>query len=215
MFQSGMDPRLGTGFMVATVMIALPSAVKVFNWIGTIYQGNIQWTTPMLWALAFVAMFIIGGLSGIFMAATPVDIYIHDTYFIVAHIHYVLFTSSLFGIFGAIYFWFPKMFGRYMNDFWGPDENDIFAVGVVWYQVLVGRLERPPYDFANHLRDHLVDSQTIRVIERCLAQPDRRFKDASELEQALDSLPQVPDWTPPPNCFDVQHLAREYLTSQA
>ncbi len=116
MFQSGMDPRLGTGFMVATMMIALPSAVKVFNWLGTIYRGNLQLTTPMLFALAFVSLFIIGGLSGIFMAATPVDIYIHDTYFIVAHIHYVLFTSSLMGIFGAIYYWFPKMFGRMMNE---------------------------------------------------------------------------------------------------
>src|SRR5208283_3144551 len=116
MFQSGMDPRLGTGFMVATIMIALPSAVKVFNWLGTIFRGNLQLTTPMLFALGFVSLFIIGGLSGIFMAATPVDIYIHDTYFIVAHIHYVLFTSSLFGIFAGIYYWFPKMFGRLMND---------------------------------------------------------------------------------------------------
>src|SRR6266542_3837139 len=116
MFQSGMDPRLGTGFMVATIMIALPSAIKVFNWLGTIYRGNLQFTTPMLFALGFVSLFIIGGLSGIFMAATPVDIYIHDTYFIVAHIHYVLFASSLFGIFGGIYYWFPKMFGRMMND---------------------------------------------------------------------------------------------------
>src|SRR5437870_3193861 len=116
MFQSGMDPRLGTGFMVATMMIALPSAIKVFNWLGTIFRGNLQFTTPMLFALGFVSLFIIGGLSGIFMAATPVDIYIHDTYFIVAHIHYVLFTSSLFGIFGGIYYWFPKMFGRMMND---------------------------------------------------------------------------------------------------
>src|SRR3954462_2577110 len=98
MFQSGMDPRLGTGFMIATILIALPSAVKVFNWLGTIYQGNIQYTTPMLFALAFVSLFIIGGLSGIFMAATPVDIFIHDTYFIVGHIHYMLFTRSLFGI---------------------------------------------------------------------------------------------------------------------
>lgn len=119
MFQSGMDPRLGTGFMLATIMIALPSAIKVFNWLGTLWKGNIQFTTAMLFSLGFVAMFIIGGLSGIFMAATPVDIYIHDTYFIVAHIHYVLFTSSLFGIFGAIYFWFPKMFGRLMNEKWG------------------------------------------------------------------------------------------------
>src|SRR6516164_1523784 len=119
MFQSGMDPRLGTGFMLATIMIALPSAVKVFNWLGTIWQANVKYTTAMLNALAFVAMFIIGGLSGIFMAATPVDVYIHDTYFIVGHIHYVLFMSSVFGIFGAIYYWYPKMFGRLMNEFWG------------------------------------------------------------------------------------------------
>jgi cytochrome c oxidase subunit 1 len=119
MFQSGMDPRLGTGFMIATIMIALPSAVKVFNWIGTIWGSNIHYTTAMLNALAFVGMFIIGGLSGIFMAATPVDVAIHDTYYIVAHLHYVLFMSSIFGIFGAIYHWYPKMFGRLMSERWG------------------------------------------------------------------------------------------------
>ena len=116
MFQSGMDPRLGTGFMVATIMIALPSAVKTFNWLGTAWGSNMKLTTPMLNALAFVAMFVIGGLSGIFMAATPVDVYFHDTYFIVGHIHYVLFMSSVFGIFAGIYFWFPKMFGRMLNE---------------------------------------------------------------------------------------------------
>jgi cytochrome c oxidase subunit 1 len=119
MFQSGMDPRLGTGFMVATIMIALPSAVKVFNWLATVWGANIRYTTAMLCALAFVSMFVIGGLSGIFMAATPVDVYFHDTYYIVGHIHYVLFMSSIFGIFGALYFWYPKMFGRKMNEFWG------------------------------------------------------------------------------------------------
>jgi len=79
----------------------------------------LQMTSAMLFALAFVALFVIGGLSGIFMAATPVDIFIHDSYFIVAHLHYVLFSSSLHGIFGAIYYWFPKMFGRAMNETWG------------------------------------------------------------------------------------------------
>ena len=116
MFQSGMDPRLGTYFLVATMMIALPSAVKSFNWLGTLWGGNIYFKTPMLHALAFVSMFIIGGLSGIFMAAGPVDVMIHDTYFIVAHIHYVLFGGSLFAVFAGIAYWFPKMFGRLMNE---------------------------------------------------------------------------------------------------
>jgi cytochrome c oxidase subunit 1 len=119
MFQSGMNPALGMTFMVSTMLIALPSAIKTFNWLGTIWGGKLQFTTPMLFALSFVSMFIIGGLSGIFMAATPVDIYIHDTYFIVGHIHYVLFGGSAFAIFGGIYYWFPKMFGRMMNEFWG------------------------------------------------------------------------------------------------
>ncbi|MEK6568752.1 MAG: cbb3-type cytochrome c oxidase subunit I, partial [candidate division NC10 bacterium] len=116
MFQSGMSPALGFGFMVTTMVIAVPSAIKTFNWLGTLWGGSIRFTTPMLNALAFVSMFVIGGLSGIFMASTPVDIFIHDTYFIVAHIHYVVFGGSVFGLFAAIYYWFPKMFGRMMNE---------------------------------------------------------------------------------------------------
>jgi cytochrome c oxidase subunit 1 len=116
MFQSGMSPTLGFSFMVTTMVIAVPSAIKTFNWLGTLWGGSIRFTTPMLNALAFVSMFVIGGLSGIFMASTPVDIFIHDTYFIVAHIHYVVFGGSVFGLFAAIYYWFPKMFGRMMNE---------------------------------------------------------------------------------------------------
>lgn len=141
MFQSGMDPRLGTGFMIATIMIALPSAVKVFNWLGTTWRGNLQLTTPMLNALAFVGLFVIGGLSGIFMAATPVDVYIHDTYFIVAHLHYVLFMSSIFGIFAGIYYWFPKMFGRMMNDTlgkWHFALTFLFSNGLFYPMHIVG-----------------------------------------------------------------------------
>ena len=119
MFVSGMNPMLGMTFMVSTMMIALPSAIKTFNWLGTMWGGKIQFTTPMLYAISFVSMFIIGGLSGIFMAATPIDIFIHDTYYIVAHFHYVLFAGTAMAVFGAIYFWFPKMFGRMMNDTWG------------------------------------------------------------------------------------------------
>ena len=119
MFTSGMNPALGMTFMVSTIMIALPSAIKVFNWLGTLWGGRIHLRTPMLFACAFVSMFIIGGLSGIWMAATPVDIYIHDTYIVVAHFHYVVFAGSLFAIFAAIYHWFPKMFGRLMNETMG------------------------------------------------------------------------------------------------
>ncbi len=116
MFASGMNPALGMTFMVSTMMIALPSAVKVFNWIGTMWGGRLQFNVVLLNSIAFVSMFIVGGLTGLFMAAVPVDIYIHDTYFIVAHFHYVLFGATLFGVFGAIHFWFPKMFGRMMNE---------------------------------------------------------------------------------------------------
>ena len=119
MFMSGMNPTLGSTFMVTTMIIAVPSAIKVFNWMGTMWQGNLRFHVPMLNAVGFVAMFVIGGLSGMFMAATPVDMPIHDTYFIVAHIHYVLFGGSLFALFGAITFWYPKMFGKMMNETWG------------------------------------------------------------------------------------------------
>jgi cytochrome c oxidase subunit 1 len=116
MFQSGMNPLLGTTFMISTMAIAIPSAIKVFNWLGTMWRGNIQFHTPMLFAIGFVALFTIGGLSGIFMASASVDIFIHDTYFIVAHIHYVLFGGTLMASFAAIYFWYPKMFGRMMSE---------------------------------------------------------------------------------------------------
>jgi cytochrome c oxidase subunit 1 len=116
MFQSGMHPALGMSFMLTTMVIGVPSAIKTFNWLGTLWRGNIHFTTPMLYAIAFISMFAIGGLSGIFMASTPVDIYIHDTYYIVAHIHYVVFGGSVLAIFAGIYYWFPKMFGRMLNE---------------------------------------------------------------------------------------------------
>jgi len=115
MFVSGMNPLLGTAFMMTTMVIAVPSAIKTFNWLGTLWGGNIRFTAPMLFALGFVSNFIIGGLSGIFMASTPVDIYIHDTYYIVAHFHYVV-AGIIFALFAAVYYWFPKMFGRMMNE---------------------------------------------------------------------------------------------------
>jgi cytochrome c oxidase subunit 1 len=115
MYVSGMNLTLSAAFGVSTMVIAVPSAIKTFNWMGTIWRGSIHYTVPMAFAVAFVSMFVIGGLSGIFMAATPIDLFVHHTYFIVAHFHYVLFGGSIFAIFAAVYFWYPKMFGRMLN----------------------------------------------------------------------------------------------------
>lgn len=116
MFVSGMNLTLSAAFGLSTMVIAVPSAIKTFNWLGTVWRGSIEFTTAMCFALAFVSMFVIGGLSGIFMASTPVDLFVHHTYFIVAHFHYVLFGGSIFAIYASIYYWFPKMFGRMMNE---------------------------------------------------------------------------------------------------
>lgn len=115
MFQSGMNPMLGTTFMISTMVIAVPSGVKIFNWIATIWRGRISFELPMLHALGFVGLFAIGGMSGIFMASPPVDSFIHDTYFVVGHIHYVLFGGTLFAAFAGICYWYPRMTGRLLH----------------------------------------------------------------------------------------------------
>jgi cytochrome c oxidase subunit 1 len=116
MFISGMSPYLGMAFAVGTILIAVPSAVKVFNWLATLWRSRIQYRTPMFWALGVVSLFISGGLSGIWLGQSAPDIQFHDTYFVVAHFHLIMAGAALFGVFGATSFWFPKMFGRMMND---------------------------------------------------------------------------------------------------
>ena len=116
MFLSGMDPRLAMPFSLTTILISVPFAILVFAMIATLWGGSIQFATPMLYALGFVAMFISGGLTGIFNGSAPANIQVHATYFVVGHFHYTLLSGIFFGGFAGIYFWFPKMFGRMMNE---------------------------------------------------------------------------------------------------
>jgi cytochrome c oxidase subunit I len=116
MFVSGMASWLRVPMMITTLLIAVPTGIKVFSWLATLWEGKINFSTPMLFALGFVSMFVIGGLSGIYLGAVPIDIHVSDTYFVVAHIHYVLLGGSLFTIFAGIYYWFPKATGRMYNE---------------------------------------------------------------------------------------------------
>ncbi|RMB11673.1 cbb3-type cytochrome c oxidase subunit I [Haloplanus aerogenes] len=112
MFATGMDPRLRASFMAVSIAIAIPSAVKTFNWMTTMWNGELRLTTPMLFCIGFIANFIIGGVTGVFEAAIPVDLVLHDTYHVVAHFHYVIMGGIAFAVFAAIYYWFPLFAGR-------------------------------------------------------------------------------------------------------
>ena len=116
MFVSGMNPYAGFAFSTLTTAIAVPSAIKTFNWLGTLWGGSIRFTTPLLFSIGFVSLFITGGLTGPILAQPALDRYLHDTYFVVAHFHLVMAMAGLFAVFAATHFWFPKMFGRMMNE---------------------------------------------------------------------------------------------------
>jgi len=116
MFVTGLNPFLGAFFVLLTLLIAVPSAIKVFNWLTTLWKGNIRFTPGMLFSIGFISLFISGGLTGIFLGNSTLDIHLHDTYFVVAHFHIVMGVASFFGMFAGVYHWFPKMYGRFLNN---------------------------------------------------------------------------------------------------
>ena len=119
MFTSGQSPLMNTVFSLITFSVAIPSAIKIFNWMATLYRGSISINTPMLYALGFIFLFTIGGLTGLHLGTLNTDIHLHDTYFVVAHFHYVMMGSALIAMVGGLHHWWPKMFGRMYNEKWG------------------------------------------------------------------------------------------------
>ena len=153
MFVTGMNPILGSIFVLMTLLIAIPSAIKVFNWITTLWRGSIRYTPAMLFAVGFVSTFISGGLTGIYLGNSALDIQLHDTYFVIAHFHLVMGVSSVFGMFAGIYHWFPKMFGRFMNPvmgyihFWVTLPAAYLIFWPMYYEGLAG-MPRRYFDFS-------------------------------------------------------------------
>jgi len=148
MFVTGLNPFLGSVFVLLTLLIAVPSAIKVFNWITTIWRGSIRFHPATLFGIGFVSLFISGGLTGIFLGNSTIDIHIHDTMFVVAHFHIVMGVAGMFGMFAGIYHWFPKMFGRYLNNTLGFIHFWVTMIGaylIFWpmhYQGLAGMPRR-------------------------------------------------------------------------
>jgi cytochrome c oxidase subunit 1 len=153
MFVTGMNPFLGSVFVLLTLLIAVPSAIKVFNWLTTLWRGNLRFTPGMLWCIGFVSVFISGGLTGIFVGNSSIDIQVHDTYFIIAHFHLVMGVAAMMGMFAGIYHWYPKMYGRYLNPTLGYIHFWVTLVGaylIFWpmhYMGLAG-VPRRYFDFS-------------------------------------------------------------------
>ncbi len=167
-FVAGIDPRMANVFTVTTVLISVPIAEMCFVYIATLYGGSIRFTTPMLWALAFIAEFLIGGVTGIFLGSSGSDIYFHDTYFVLAHFHYTFVPIAIIAVFAGITYWFPKMFGRHMNEtagkvhFWGTviPFNGIF---IPLFLAGAAGDHRRIYDYTNFPDLNRPELQSLRV----------------------------------------------------
>jgi cytochrome c oxidase subunit I len=178
MFISGLNPFLGSVFVLMTLLIAVPSAIKVFNWLTTLWRANIRFTPGMLFCIGFVSFFISGGLTGIYLGNSALDIQLHDTYFVVAHFHLVMGVSAMFGMFAGIYHWFPKMFGRFMNPvlgyihFWITLPAAYMIFWPMYYEGLAG-MPRRYFDFSGWVSFNQFDGlnmfiSAIAIVSFCV-----------------------------------------------
>jgi len=146
MFVSGQSVYAGLIFSILSFLVAVPSAVKVFSWTATLYKGSISWDTPMLYALGFIALFTIGGLTGLFLSTLAVDVHVHDTYFVVAHFHYIMVGGTTLAYLGGLHFWWPKISGRMYPEGWGKAAAIIIFLGfnlTFFPQFILGYLGMP------------------------------------------------------------------------
>ena len=220
MFAVGLPVSAQIFFMYTTMLIAVPTGIKVFNWVATMWRGAIVFDTPMLWAVSFIFLFTIGGLSGLMLADVPADYQYQDTYFVVAHLHYVLVTGSLFGIIGAVYYWLPKWTGHMYNDrlskwhFW----LSVISVNVTFFPMhfagLAGMPRRIP-DYALQFADYNMISSIgafvfglsqllfvwmiIQTIRGGAAAGERPWDGAKGLEWTLPSPPPHHSFATPPS----------------
>ncbi len=157
MFTTGIDPRVRASFMAVTLAIAVPSAVKAFNWITTLWNGRLRLKTPMLFALGFIFNFIVGGITGVFLGSIPVDIYVHDTYYIVGHFHYMLMGGAVFAVFAGFYYWFPLFTGRYYHEITGKIHFwfTFFGTQITFFAMLVMGWGGMPRRYATYLPQFL------------------------------------------------------------
>lgn len=163
MFVSSQSAYAGLIFSVLTMLVGIPTAIKMFNWTATLYKGSIELATPMLYTLGFIGLFLVGGLTGLFLATMGLNVYLHDTYFVVAHFHYVMVGGMMMAWLAGIHFWWPKMFGKLYNEFWGRVAAVIIFLGfnaTFFPQFIAGRMGMPrryhvyeamfePYQFAS------------------------------------------------------------------
>jgi cytochrome c oxidase subunit I len=152
MFVSGMSTVSGVIFSFLTFFVAVPTGIKIFNWIATLYRGSISFESPMIWALTFIFLFIIGGLTGLFLGALATDVHVHDTYFLVAHFHYTMMGGTVMGLFAGLHYWFPKMTGKMLNESWARNAWWLIVTGfnVTFFPMFILGMQGMPRRYSQY-----------------------------------------------------------------